>query len=100
MLLVGAASLLLGGVAGGLVDRALQPDEARPVLVQSSAPAVPGGQAADTEAILAQNFTAQHAAPGTDTEAILARNFTAQHAAPGTDIEAVRAHNYVAPPHS
>jgi hypothetical protein len=51
MLLVGATSLLLGGVAGGLVDRALQPGETSPPRVESSAPAVPGGQAHVTDQV-------------------------------------------------
>jgi hypothetical protein len=55
MLLVGAASLLLGGVAGGLVDHTLQSGDARPVLVEPSAPAVTS-QATDIEAVRAQNF--------------------------------------------
>jgi hypothetical protein len=49
MLLVGVAGLLLGGVAGGLVDRALQSEETSPPRVESSAPAVPGGQAHVTD---------------------------------------------------
>ena len=49
MLLVGAAGLLLGGLAGGLVDRALQSEEASPPRLESSAPAVPSGQAQVTD---------------------------------------------------
>jgi hypothetical protein len=75
MLLVGAAGLLLGGVAGGLVDRALQSEEASPPVVESSAPVVPGGQAVDIEAIRARNFTTRHRAPVTDIEAVRARSF-------------------------
>ena len=89
--------MLLVGVAGGLVDRALQSEETSPPRVESSASAVPGGQATDIEAIRAQNFAARHAAPVTDIEAVRAQNFRPAPAAPVTDIEAVRAQNYAAP---
>jgi hypothetical protein len=58
MLLIGAAGLLLGGLAGGLEDRALQPEEASPPQAESTVRAVPGGQATDIEAVRAQNHVA------------------------------------------
>jgi hypothetical protein len=76
-LLVGAVGLLLGGVAGGLVDRALQSEEASPPRVEWSAPAVPAGHAAAIEAIRARNFAARQVAPVTDIEAVRARNHLA-----------------------
>jgi hypothetical protein len=96
MLLVGAAGLLLGGVAGGLVDRTLLADQAIPVLVTSAAPALTGAQAANVEAIRAVNHTAQPPALATDIEAVRAQNHAARPAAPATDIEAVRVQNLAA----
>lgn len=98
MLLVGAAGLLLGGLAGGLVDRTLLTDQAIPVLVESTTPALTGAQTANVEGIRARNTAVRPATRVVNVEAVRVQNHTTRPATPAASIEAVRARNITVRP--